>query len=180
MKKILKYILIICGIILLDQVSKDFLLYLITGNVPLSGAAWTVVPVPYMMAHVSDFFNIVFTWNPGASFSMFRALGEAAPLVIVVATGFIVGFILHYMFMRAAGYERVPLALIAGGAIGNLIDRVRFGAVIDFLDFHIGGWHWPAFNVADICICVGVGLYILNWFIARRRCMNGVQSKDGK
>ena len=70
------------------------------------------------------------------------------------------------------------MALIAGGAIGNLIDRIRFCAVVDFLDFHVGGYHWPAFNVADICIVIGVGLYILNLYLARRKCMK--QVKDGK
>lgn len=180
MKKFLIYLFVIIGIILLDQVSKDTLLYLITGSVPLSGAAWTIVPVPYLMSQVCDFFNIVFTWNPGASFSMFRALGEAAPIIIIFATGFIIGFILYYMFRRAADFEKLPLALIAGGALGNVIDRIRFGAVIDFLDFHIGGLHWPAFNVADICICAGVALYILNWFLARRRCLRAVKSKGGK
>ena len=78
---------------------------------------------------------------------------------------------MHYLFCRARSYERFPLALIVGGALGNLLDRVRFGAVIDFLDFHIGGWHWPAFNVADICIVVGVGLYLLNMYMARRTCV---------
>ena len=178
MKKTGLILSIIFGTILLDQLSKGVLLYLITGGVPLFGPAWDVVPVPYLMAHVFDFFNIVFTWNPGTSFSLFRALGESAPLILVVATGVIIGAILYYLFKKAKGYERVPLALIAGGAIGNLIDRVRFGAVVDFLDFHIGGWHWPAFNVADICITVGVGLYLLNWYIARRKCIKSV--KGGK
>ena len=73
------------------------------------------------------------------------------------------------MFMRAENAERMPLALICGGAFGNLIDRIRFGAVIDFLDFHVGAWHYPSFNVADICICVGVGLYALNWYVAYKR-----------
>ena len=86
-------------------------------------------------------------------------------------TSFVIGFILYYLFARAVEYERLPLAFIAGGALGNLIDRVRFGAVVDFLDFHIGGAHWPAFNVADVFICLGVGLYMLNWFLARRRCI---------
>ena len=178
MKKIKIVLFIILGTILLDQLSKGALLYLITGTVPLTGAAWAVVPVPYLMAHVCDFFNIVFTWNPGTSFSLFRALGEAAPMTLVVATGFIIGIILYYLFRRAKSYEVLPLALIAGGAIGNLIDRVRFGAVIDFLDFHVGGWHWPAFNVADICIVVGVGLYLLNMYIARRKCLKA--TKGGK
>lgn len=178
MKKTTLIFLIIFGVIFLDLLSKGTLLYLITGTLPLSGAAWDVVPVPYLMAHVFDFFNIVFTWNPGTSFSLFRAMGEVAPMILIVGTGFITGFILYYLCQRAQSYEIVPLALIAGGAIGNLLDRIRFGAVIDFLDFHIGGWHWPAFNVADICIVVGVGLYLLNMYIARRKCLKSI--KDGK
>ena len=171
MKKIFKYLVIILAIILLDQVTKGILINLITGRVPLSVPAWELIPVPYLMAHVTDFFNVVFTWNPGTSFSLFRALGESAPIVIIVATAFVIGFISYYMFRRGAAYERLPLAFIVGGALGNLIDRMRFGAVVDFLDFHIGGAHWPAFNVADIFICVGVGLYVLNWLLARRRCV---------
>lgn len=178
MKKITLILSIIFGVLFLDLVSKGALLYLITGGVPLFGAAWDVVSVPYLMAFVCDYFNIVFTWNPGASFSMFRALGEATPIILIFATGAIIGMILHYLFTRAKSYELVPLSLIAGGAIGNLIDRIRFGAVVDFLDFHIGGWHWPAFNIADICIVVGVGLYLLNMFLARRRCLKNI--KDGK
>ena len=178
MKKTGLILSIIFGAVILDQLSKGILLYLITGGVPWFGGAWEIVPVPYLMAHVCDIFNIVFTWNPGASFSMFRGLGESLPLIIIIATGVIIGFILHYLFVRAKNYERVPLALIAGGAIGNLIDRIRFGAVVDFLDFHIGGIHWPAFNIADICIVVGVGLYLLNWYIARRKCLKSV--KGGK
>lgn len=172
MKKIFKYLAIILAIILLDQVAKGVLVKLITGGVPAFGRAWELIPVPYLMAHVTNFFNVVFTWNPGTSFSLFRALGEAAPIVIVVITAFVIGFLTYYMARRSVAYERLPLAFIIGGALGNLIDRIRFGAVIDFLDFHIGGAHWPAFNVGDIFICVGVGLYILNWIIARRRCIN--------
>ena len=171
MKKIFKYLIIILAIILLDQLSKGVLINLITGRVPLSGSAWQLIPVPYLMSHVTNFFNVVFTWNPGTSFSLFRALGESAPMVIVIITAFVIGALSYYTFGRAQSYERLPLAFIIGGAMGNLIDRVRFGAVVDFLDFHIGGAHWPAFNVADIFICVGVGLYVLNWLLARRRCM---------
>lgn len=171
MKKVFKYLLIILAILLVDQFTKGVLINLITGRVPVTAPAWELIPVPYLMAHVTNFFNVVFTWNPGTSFSLFRALGEAAPIVIIVITAFVIGFISYYMFKRSAAYERLPLAFIIGGAFGNLIDRVRFGAVVDFLDFHVGGYHWPAFNVADIFICVGVGLYILNWLIARRRCV---------
>ena len=171
MKKYFKYLLVILAIVLIDQLSKGALINLITGRVPLSAPAWELIPVPYLMAHVTNFFNVVFTWNPGTSFSLFRALGETAPMVIVVITAFVIGAISYYMFTRAAAHERLPLAFIIGGAIGNLVDRVRFGAVVDFLDFHIGGAYWPAFNVADVFICLGVGLYVLNWLMARRRCM---------
>lgn len=177
MKKTTLILTIIFSAIFLDLLSKGILLYLITGGVTLYGAAWEVVPVPYLMANVCDFFNIVFTWNPGTSFSLFRAMGEGAPLILIAATGLITGVIVYYLFRRAQRYEIIPLALIVGGAIGNLLDRIRFGAVIDFLDFHIGGWHWPAFNIADICIVVGVGLYLLNMYIARRKCLKTIKGE---
>lgn len=176
MKKVLLYLSIIVGVVLLDAVTKGALLYLVTGGIPVAGAAFDIVPVPYLMAHVTDFFNIVFTWNPGASFSLFRALGESAPIAIIIATGLVIAGLAYYLFRRAASYECAALALIIGGALGNLIDRIRFGAVVDFLDFHIGGMHWPAFNVADICICAGVGLYLLNLYLARRRCMRACKA----
>ena len=162
---------VIFASLILDIATKGVLLYMITGGFPLYGSAWDVVSVPWLMFHVTDFFNLVFTWNPGTSFSLFRALGESAPIILVVFTGIVIGLISRYLFTRAKSYERIPLALIVGGALGNLLDRIRFGAVIDFLDFHIGGWHWPAFNVADICIVVGVGLYLLNMYMARRACV---------
>lgn len=170
MKKILIPVLIIIACVLADMFTKGALIYLITGGVPLAGAAMDMIPYSYMMAHVTDWFNIVFTWNPGTSFSMFRGVGLSAPMVMVLLTGAIIAWMGWYLFARARTWERVPIAIIVGGALGNLIDRVRFGAVVDFLDFHIGGWHWPAFNVGDICICTGVGLYLLMWYIARRKC----------
>ena len=177
MKKYWKYIAIILAAIVADQITKSILLYFITGTVPFAGPAWDVVPVPYLMAHVCDFFNIVFTWNPGASFSILRNLGEAAPIIIIIATGFIIGFIGYYLFARAPKYEHAPLALVVGGAVGNLIDRARFGAVVDFLDFHVGGRHWPAFNVADMCIVIGVAWLILNLILARRRCVRACKEQ---
>lgn len=169
MKKILKYLSIILVVVLLDQVSKGLLLLAITGGVPAFGNAWSIVKYPYLMGGVFDWFNIVFTWNPGTSFSMFRALGNSAPWVITILTGIIIALILYYLFKRASKFECVPLALIAGGALGNLIDRIRFGAVIDFIDWHVADWHWPAFNVADACIVIGVCLYIVNWFLSRKK-----------
>ncbi|MBO4700566.1 MAG: signal peptidase II [Alphaproteobacteria bacterium] len=165
----------IFGVILLDQIAKGILLFLITGSAFVFGPAWSVVPVPYLMARVTNFFNIVFTWNPGTAFSMFRSLGDNAPLIMIIATGVIIALLIYYLLRRAREYEVAPLVLIVGGALGNLIDRIRFGAVIDFLDFHIGAIHWPAFNVADMFITIGVLFYILNWWLARRKCLKNVR-----
>lgn len=162
MKNIIKYLSIICGVILLDLITKSVLLYLITGGVPFYGNAWGIVKYPYIMSHVTNWFNIVFTWNPGASFSLFRSLGEFSPWIIVGATGVIIALLIWYLFRRAGAYEKLPVAFIIGGALGNLLDRIRFGAVIDFLDLHIGTMHWPAFNVADMFIVFGVAMYIIN------------------
>lgn len=162
MRKFIKYLSIIFGVVLLDQITKSILLYLITGTVPFAGNAWGIVKYPYIMSRVTDWFNIVFTWNPGASFSLFRSLGEFSPWIIVGATGVIIALLVWYLFRRAGGAEKLPIAFIIGGALGNLIDRIRFGAVIDFLDFHIKTAHWPAFNVADMFIVIGVAIYIIN------------------
>ncbi|MFQ6745166.1 MAG: signal peptidase II [Alphaproteobacteria bacterium] len=178
MKKYFVILSIIFGALFLDQLSKGLLLYLITDTVPWAGHAWDIVPVPYMMANVFDFFNVVFTWNFGTSFSMFRTLGEATPFIMIVATGAIIGALMYYLFKRAKKYEVAPLALVCGGALGNLVDRIRFGAVVDFLDFHIGGWHWPAFNIADVCIVLGVAWYLLSVYLARQKCIKSI--KDGK
>ncbi len=175
MKKILKISAGIFGVILLDQIAKGILLFLITGSAFVYGPAWSVIPVPYLMARVTNFFNLVFTWNPGTAFSMFRGVGDNAPMIMIIATGIIIALLIYYLLRRAKSYEVAPLVLIIGGALGNLIDRIRFGAVIDFLDFHVGAIHWPAFNVADMFITIGVVFYVLNWWIARRKCLNNVR-----
>lgn len=175
MKKGLKIFAGIFGIILLDQIAKGILLFLITGSAFVFGPAWSVIPVPYLMARVTNFFNIVFTWNPGTAFSLFRAVGDNAPLIMIIATGVIIALLLFYLLRRAKSYEVAPLVLIVGGALGNLVDRIRFGAVIDFLDFHIGAIHWPSFNIADMFITIGVLFYILNWWIARHKCLKSIK-----
>lgn len=175
MRKTLKTFLAILGIVALDQIAKGILLLLITGSAFVWGPAWSVIHVPYLMARVTNFFNIVFTWNPGTAFSLFRTLGDNAPLIMIIATGVIIALLLYYLIMRCKHYECTPLILIIGGALGNLVDRLRFGAVIDFLDFHIGGAHWPSFNIADAFITIGILVYILNWWMERRRCLKNLK-----
>jgi signal peptidase II len=114
---------------------------------------------------VTGFFNLVLVYNKGAAFSFLsEAAGWQTPALIVfalVAIG-IVGTLL--VRSPGRGLLCTGLALILGGALGNLIDRLRFGQVVDFLDFHAAGWHWPAFNVADSAITIGAALLILDGF----------------
>ena len=114
-------------------------------------------------------FNIQFVWNRGISFSAFNSV---MPLILVFCTSLIIGYLCYYLIKRAAGYERFPIAMIIGGALGNLVDRIRFGAVVDFIQWHIGGlWTFPAiFNVGDIFITFGVILYFINLIKNRNRC----------
>lgn len=113
---------------------------------------------------IPGFFNLVYVTNPGAAFSMFADITSPWRHYFFLAIGgvAIVGITAYNWLLREKSrYSGVALALIAGGAAGNLVDRIRFGVVIDFLDFYWGGYHWPAFNVADSAICVGAGLFLL-------------------
>lgn len=114
---------------------------------------------------VTGFFNLVLVYNRGAAFSFLAdAPGWQRPFFIAVAA--VVSAIVGWMLWRHPGKRLLcaGLALILGGALGNLWDRVAFGAVVDFLDFHAFGWHWPAFNVADSAITVGAALLIADGF----------------
>ena len=115
---------------------------------------------------LTGFLNLVLVYNKGAAFSMFaQAGGWQTPMLVAFAL--IAAVIVGVLIVRNPGKRLLclGLALILGGAVGNLIDRVRFGHVVDFLDFHALGWHWPAFNVADSGICVGAALLILEGFV---------------
>jgi signal peptidase II len=119
---------------------------------------------------VTDFFNLVLVFNKGAAFSLFaQAPGWQAPVLTAFALG--ASLVVGWFIVRDPGKALfcLGLALILGGAIGNVIDRLRFGQVVDFLDFHAFGWHWPAFNVADSAISVGAVLLILEGFLPREK-----------
>lgn len=112
---------------------------------------------------VTDFFNLVFVFNPGAAFSFLAGAGGWQKPVLL-AFGAIVSAVLVFWLVRGV-MSRVAafgLSTVLGGALGNVIDRGRHGAVVDWLDFHIAGWHWPAFNMADIGITLGAATLILD------------------
>ena len=114
---------------------------------------------------ITSFFNLVFVMNSGAAFSFLAGAGGWQKWFFVVLAVSVCTWLIF--MLRQSTTERLmssALALILGGAIGNLIDRLRFDAVVDFLDFHYAGHHFPAFNVADSAISVGVALLLLHEF----------------
>lgn len=119
---------------------------------------------------VTGFFNLVLTYNKGAAFSFLAsASGWQAHFLTIV--GVVASLFILYLLARH-GNQRLfslALAMILGGAIGNVIDRIAYGHVIDFLDFHARGWHWPAFNVADSSIVGGAMLLVLDELLRVRR-----------
>ena len=117
-----------------------------------------VARVPfYESIAVLPFLRIVHVENKGAAFGLFASLGNNIFMAVAVIAIVLVVF---YLLKFARGLEVYALSLIIGGAIGNLIDRVSTGKVIDFIDFYIGDWHWPAFNVADSALTIGIALFI--------------------
>ncbi|MBI1245637.1 MAG: signal peptidase II [Alphaproteobacteria bacterium] len=144
--------------LVLDQAAKlAMLVYLIEGFRP--------------SVRVLPFFDLVVVWNYGVSFGIFNTgSSSAAHLFAGLAFAIVLGLV---WWMRNAenGTVVVGLGLVVGGAIGNVVDRLRFGAVFDFLDFHVAGWHWPAFNVADSGITIGVALLFWDAFIGTRTAL---------
>jgi signal peptidase II len=113
---------------------------------------------------IEGLFNLTLTFNYGAAFGLWSWLAPGTReivlgLTIIGAMG-LVGYFLTRPYYRTLSAQ-LALSAILGGAIGNVIDRIRLGAVVDFLDFYVGGHHWPAFNVADSAICVGVAVLLL-------------------
>ncbi|MFA6568753.1 MAG: signal peptidase II [Victivallales bacterium] len=151
-EKDLKHLVIRCafltGLILVaDQITKIVVENRITSSI-------TVIP---------GLFNLVFVKNSGAAWGILAGKGWLLLLISVIV------FVLIVVFIRriAEGWpERYySMALVAGGIVGNSVDRIWRGSVVDFLDFHYGSHHWPAFNVADSAICVGVFIFIISsWF----------------
>jgi signal peptidase II len=149
-----KYIrlLVFAGIIiLLDQLSKALIVYYLPFN--------RTIPV------INGFFNITHIHNPGGAFGLMANLGPTArSIIFLFISSLAVGLIFYFYKKTPANYRWLAagFALIFGGAIGNLIDRIRFGFVIDFFDFYVGHLHWPAFNVADSAISVGIGIFVFH------------------
>ena len=149
--KRLHYVAISIAIIILDTITKFF----VSANISLHDAI-TVIP---------NLFSIVHVRNTGAAFGI-GANAESQVVPLLLNSGAILVFLIVVAYaLRTPLTDRtlqIGLHLILGGAIGNLVDRFRFGYVVDFLDFYVRDHHWPAFNVADSAICIGIALLFLD------------------
>lgn len=136
------------GVFVADQITKLWMLDLVFD--------------PPRILTLTPFFNLTPVWNRGVSFGLFSSHQDWMPYILsAVALAISVGMLV-WLRRATPGLLALALGLVIGGAIGNVIDRLRYGAVVDFLDFHISGYHWPAFNIADAAICVGVLLIL--WY----------------
>ena len=121
---------------------------------------------------IEGFFSLVYVMNPGAAFGFLAGAPEIFRYFFFIGITSLAMLLIIYYILKSK-QERLPviisLTLIFGGAVGNLIDRIRFGAVVDFLDFYIGTWHWPAFNVADSAISAGAVLMIWGILVNRKK-----------
>lgn len=113
---------------------------------------------------VTGFFNLVHVWNTGAAFSFLAHAGGWQRYFFVAVAALVSAYLIWFLRKPLPALERWAGALILGGALGNGFDRGVRGYVVDFLDFHVAGWHWPAFNIADIAIVCGAALMLLAAF----------------
>lgn len=141
-------LLLAAGILIADQATKFWILGLLAQH-------------PFGI-EVTSFFNLTMVWNRGVSFGLFNSPDAASyqrwgltALAFGAAGGLFIWLWREPRLILAMG-----VGMIAGGAVGNAIDRILYGAVADFFDFHLGGWHWPAFNIADAAIVLGVAVLL--------------------
>jgi len=125
------------------------------------------VMLPPRVIPVTPFFNLVMGWNRGVSFGMFNQHGPFNAWIFSGLALVIVGILLVWLWRAEGRLIGAAIGLIVGGALGNVVDRLRFGAVADFLDFHVAGYHWPAFNVADSGITIGAALLLADALFSR-------------
>lgn len=141
-------IIVALVLLVLDQVSKWLVL--------------AVVMDPPRVVEVTEFLNFVLVWNRGISFGLFDGhAGSMRWVLIAVALGITVALA---VWLRRVDrrFLAIVIGMIIGGAVGNVIDRLRFGAVVDFIDFHVFGYHWYTFNIADSAISIGVALMLID------------------
>lgn len=165
------YIFTIFIALLIDQISKWMVTEMIMRSAQKKGDPvfffeWLADPpsgkLEYMSFEILPFYNIVMVWNYGVSFGLFNNHSSENALLLSGVAVIIAFFLILWMLDTPYKYVGLALAMTVGGALGNVVDRMRFGAVIDFIDIHVAGYHWPAFNVADSCVVIGILFVIVH------------------
>ena len=126
---------------------------------------------------LTSFLNLALTCNAGVSFGILNHTGLNSLVFSLVAALIVIVLVVWLARVRTT-FLAVAIGFVIGGAIGNVIDRIRFHGVIDFLDFHIGTWHWPAFNLADGAICLGVAAMLLDGLLSRPAATQAKRRED--
>lgn len=152
----LSYLAIAGGVFMIDQVTK----------------AWAarVLRVEGDKSVISGFLNFAYAQNPGVAFSMFDDHGDTGRWILSAVAILAAMLVLYFFWRTPRTDDRVlgSLALLLAGIVGNVIDRIRLGFVIDFIDVQFGTWHYPTFNVADAAICIGAGLLVIDMFFSKK------------
>lgn len=156
--------LAILFIISLDQLSKQWMLALIF--------------TPPRVIELTSFFNLAPVWNRGISFGLFASYPGFVRIATIILAAIVIIFLAWQMKRFPVLLKFASIGIIAGAA-GNMIDRLVFGKVVDFLDFHFAHYHWPAFNIADMAISVGVFLWICAILLGRDNIGDDVPAKTG-
>lgn len=144
-------LIIVIAVFIIDQITKWWIV--------------TNVMNPPRLIPVFPSFNLVMGWNRGVSFGIFDSASPPNQWLLIGLALIIVAILLIWLKRASSHLISVALGMIIGGALGNVMDRIHYGAVADFLDFYIGDFHWPAFNVADIGITIGVIILVLESFL---------------
>ncbi len=155
--------LLIFILFMIDFITKLLILNATPFNIELSGFYKNIYPTFFPISEPTSFFNIILTWNNGVSFSMLSNETIWGRWLLVIMSMAVTVYVTYLLKQEKNKLNILGFIFIISGAIGNIFDRIRYGAVIDFLDFHINSYHRPAFNFADIFITIGVGFIILNY-----------------
>jgi signal peptidase II len=158
------YLAISGGVFMIDQTTK----------------AWAIRRLRFGgdRSIISNFLNFSYAQNTGVAFSMFDEQGDAGRWGLSIVA-MVAGVLVLYFFWRTPrSDDRLlgSLALLLAGIAGNVVDRLRLGFVIDFIDVQFGAWHYPTFNVADMAICIGAGLLVLDIFLSKRKQVQAAKS----
>jgi signal peptidase II len=152
----LAYLLAAGAVFMIDQTTKAWAVRRLRFD-----GDWAVIP---------GFLNFAYAQNTGVAFSFLDNQGDAGRWGLSAVAGVAAILVLYYFWRTPRSHDRLlgALALLLAGILGNVTDRMRLGFVVDFIDVQFGSWHYPTFNVADMAICIGAGLLILDMFFSRK------------